>query len=347
MRDEVPNVSKEASRKIAQLYDNKLRINAHHGKRWPEIFWSTHHFSSHSALLQLGTHPQDASANTSFFPVRYTLQLKPYSIQNHFHRKILPGFTTYTRTAYIISETYSSESRMSATNEASSKRSREEDAEGYSSGEESSEGEGTAAPDAAGSRHEGAKTGTLEKLKRDKRLAMNRESARARRSRKKMRMETLEHRAEELNQRHHALVLENQGLKARVAQLETELSGSRPLGGGGGAASMLQQQALMAARMGGASSLGLPFGLAGAGGMGTDPELQYLQMQMQMQMQMRSSNAGTSAAGGGGSTSERAARLAAMQDIQSQLQTNQYSALSGSAGGGQLSDIGRLNAVRS
>ena len=219
---------------------------------------------------------------------------------------------------------------MSETND---KRKRDRDTEDYSSGEESEEQGST--DGAAGA----SNLSDSDKLKREKRLAMNRESARARRRRKKLRLDSLEHRTEGLSQRQHALVLENQSLKARVVQLEAELARTRAMGGRGGSLSILQQQAMMASRMGG-SSAGLPFGVMGSG-MGEDSELQYLQRQMM------SGNAGA-AAGSAGLSSERAARIAAMQDLQSQIQ-NSYPASTSPGGlrGGQLSEIERVNMVRS
>lgn len=218
--------------------------------------------------------------------------------------------------------------------ETHDKRKREEDSGNYSSGEDS--GVQDSADGAAGA----SNLSPLEKLKREKRLAMNRESARARRRRKKLRLGSLEQRTEGLSQRQHALVLENQGLKARIVHLETELARARAMGGRGGGPSMLQQQAMMASRMGDASSARLPFGMMGPG-MGGDSELQYLQRQMM------SGNAG-GAGGGAGLGSERAARFAAMQDLQSQMQISYpASASPGGSRGGQLSDIKRLNMVRS
>lgn len=67
----------------------------------------------------------------------------------------------------------------------------------------------------------------LERLRREKRLAMNRESARARRKRKKFLMESLESRVEEMNQRNQRLTRANETLRNQVNHLEAELSVSR------------------------------------------------------------------------------------------------------------------------
>jgi len=66
----------------------------------------------------------------------------------------------------------------------------------------------------------------LERFKREKRLAMNRECARARRSRKKLRMQTLEHRAQELTNANTRVEQANLALMAKVRQLEAELEWS-------------------------------------------------------------------------------------------------------------------------
>ena len=67
----------------------------------------------------------------------------------------------------------------------------------------------------------------LERLKREKRLAMNRECARARRRRKKLRMEMLENRVQELTQKNSKIQDANDALRARVTQLEAELGAAR------------------------------------------------------------------------------------------------------------------------
>ena len=211
----------------------------------------------------------------------------------------------------------------------------------------------------------GVDSARLEQLKREKRLAMNRESARARRRRKKIRLETLEQQAEDLNQRHHSLMLSNQQLKTRVAQLEGELATfsstraaagvgvggidrSNLLGGGsfGGqdVASLAatanlglsveqrarHQQAALARRGGGSNVL------AGLGMAGIDPDMQYLQMQQQL----LSASRGTAAdeAPGTAGNSSAAARLMALEDLQ---RRSQLAALRGS-----LSDVDRFNQVR-
>jgi bZIP transcription factor len=67
----------------------------------------------------------------------------------------------------------------------------------------------------------------LERLKREKRLAMNRDCARARRRRKKHRMELLECRVQELTRQSVKMQEANNALKARAAQLEVELGIAR------------------------------------------------------------------------------------------------------------------------
>lgn len=64
----------------------------------------------------------------------------------------------------------------------------------------------------------------LERLKREKRLAMNRECARVRRRRKKVRMELLEGRVQELTATNGRVQEENDALVARAAALEIELN---------------------------------------------------------------------------------------------------------------------------
>lgn len=249
----------------------------------------------------------------------------------------------------------------------SAKRSREE----ASSGDESSDEEEQLGPEVAAAIASGVDGARLEQLKREKRLAMNRESARARRRRKKIRLETLEQQAEDLSQRHHTMVLTNQQLKTRVAQLETELATfganravmgvgsvdpSSILGGGGlGAGVGLgggsgQDVASLAAT----ANLGLSVdqrafqqqasmarrgggagALGGLGMTGMDPEMQYLQMQQQF----LSSSGGADSATAGGSGSSAAARLMALEDMQ---RRNQLAALRGAG----ISEIDLLNQVR-
>jgi len=64
----------------------------------------------------------------------------------------------------------------------------------------------------------------LERLRREKRLAMNRESARARRKKKKFMFESLKARLDEVNTRNQTLRLSNGSLRAQVAELQSELS---------------------------------------------------------------------------------------------------------------------------
>lgn len=101
----------------------------------------------------------------------------------------------------------------------------------------------------------------LERLKREKRLAMNRECARARRRRKKLRMELLENRVQELTQKNSRMQDANDALRNRVAQLEAELgvaksgmglSLSNPDGAGMGGG---PPSSLLGARMGGMGGL--------------------------------------------------------------------------------------------
>lgn len=63
----------------------------------------------------------------------------------------------------------------------------------------------------------------LAKMRKEKRLAMNRESARVRRKRKKVLLQTLEERVEGLKERNQVLENANDQLNARVAKLEEEL----------------------------------------------------------------------------------------------------------------------------
>ena len=60
-------------------------------------------------------------------------------------------------------------------------------------------------------------------LRREKRLAMNRATARERRRRKKERMELLEQRVQDLTQKNSIIQESNEVLRARVAQLEAQL----------------------------------------------------------------------------------------------------------------------------
>ena len=67
----------------------------------------------------------------------------------------------------------------------------------------------------------------LAKLRREKRLAMNRESARLRRSRKKVLLKTLEERVDELTRENQNYKVTNDILNARVQTLERDLAGAR------------------------------------------------------------------------------------------------------------------------
>lgn len=144
---------------------------------------------------------------------------------------------------------------------------------------------------------------TLDQLKREKRLAMNRESARARRRRKKIRLETLEQQAEDLSQKHHSLVMTNESLKSRVVNLENELATA---GGSGRAAaavglggSMDASSILGGGGLGRAAG-GLGQGAAGLGG--TSFAADHRQ-------------AAAAAAGLGGSFADQRASLAAMAGL--------------------------------
>ena len=77
----------------------------------------------------------------------------------------------------------------------------------------------------------------LSKMKRERRLAMNRTSARARRKRKKVLLDTLANQVTELTKQHQALELTNGTLRARVQQLEASLTQSQAT-----IATLLQQQ---------------------------------------------------------------------------------------------------------
>ncbi|CAB9502797.1 expressed unknown protein [Seminavis robusta] len=75
--------------------------------------------------------------------------------------------------------------------------------------------------------NEASRYDRLEQLKREKRLAMNRECARVRRRRKKVRMEHLESKVQDLTQANGRLQEENEAMLARVAQLEMEVNRAR------------------------------------------------------------------------------------------------------------------------
>jgi hypothetical protein len=77
---------------------------------------------------------------------------------------------------------------------------------------------------------EGSKVGSgeprdeLSRLRREKRLAMNRESARARRKRKKVLLETLEQQVSDLTKQNQRYRITNETLTLQVAQLENDLA---------------------------------------------------------------------------------------------------------------------------
>ena len=118
----------------------------------------------------------------------------------------------------------------------------------------------------------------LEKLKRQKRLAMNRECARNRRRRKKLRMELLDKQVQDLTNRNTLLDHENRLLGARVQQLELELNRAKSwhtlrLGGGGGGA----------ADMAGLSAMNLN-GMAGGNMMNSMGMMTGMNMNMNLNM---------------------------------------------------------------
>ena len=67
----------------------------------------------------------------------------------------------------------------------------------------------------------------LSKLRREKRLAMNRASARARRKRKKVLLDSLANQVTELTKRNQAIQLANETLRSKVDQLESALAQSQ------------------------------------------------------------------------------------------------------------------------
>ena len=67
----------------------------------------------------------------------------------------------------------------------------------------------------------------LARMRREKRLAMNRESARVRRKRKKVMMETLQQQVADLTSRNQRYRMANEALTAQVHKLETELAFAR------------------------------------------------------------------------------------------------------------------------
>jgi bZIP transcription factor len=226
------------------------------------------------------------------------------------------------------------------------------------------------------------KSERIELLKRKKRLALNRESARARRKRKKIRLETLEQRAEELSQRHHNLELTNQGLKTRIARLEAELAattgGRAELGIGraalgGGTAEVLSapggNNSAVSTGIFGSPSVNraaLPLGrqlmTTGDGaatanfafsqssrGMGngmSDHEMQYLQLQ-QLMMAHRASGPRSSIRGG--SDPFAAARFMALQDRRVPMAGTNLSSLramgASGMGGGHVNVVSDLQVI--
>lgn len=75
----------------------------------------------------------------------------------------------------------------------------------------------------------GGSLSDLARLRREKRLAMNRASARERRRRKKVLIETLEDQVQELTKRNKSLQSTNTNLRTRVEQLENDLAQTRAL----------------------------------------------------------------------------------------------------------------------
>ena len=127
----------------------------------------------------------------------------------------------------------------------------------------------------------------LERLKREKRLAMNRECARARRRRKKLRMEILEQKVTELTHTNNHIQVANDALQARVMQLEAELSLAR------------SNKATLSLIPKNAGSLGFPSSFLGAGsgtrmaGSGLSADSQAL-IAEKLNLQRRSALAGLS-----------------------------------------------------
>ena len=165
---------------------------------------------------------------------------------------------------------------------------------------------------------EGGRYDKLERLKREKRLAMNRECARARRRRKKLRMELLETRVQDLTTRNSQVQEANDALRTRVAQLEGELNMAKStiamLGSGGGGVGSdasqsflnekfnLQRRAALLGGGGGPTAAAAAYGLGGfpgAGGQDPAAALRYMQL-MQAKSGMAAYphyGAGTGAAG--------------------------------------------------
>lgn len=155
------------------------------------------------------------------------------------------------------------------------------------------------------SRGSGVVTDALSRLRRQKRLAMNRESARARRKRKKALIETLEEHVNELTKRNQRYQMATESLTAKVNKLESDLAISRStiqlltsqgrpdqqqlvmpslqsadlgLGPGGNAEirRLIQAQAMQQSQMGGGAA-----GFGGPSGFMDDPRLRRQALDMQ------------------------------------------------------------------
>jgi hypothetical protein len=126
----------------------------------------------------------------------------------------------------------------------------------------------------------------LARLRREKRLAMNRESARARRKKKKVLIESLETEVAELTKSNQTLQLSNDTLAEKVRLLETELAVAQSV-----AARLAASSRLLAS---GSASSGLP-SLGIASSLRQGPELQQrllLQNQMAQGVSAPSSSMG-------------------------------------------------------
>lgn len=179
----------------------------------------------------------------------------------------------------------------------------------------------------------------LERLKREKRLAMNRECARARRRRKKLRMELLDARVQELNQKNTRIQDENSALRARVMQLEAELGAAKSTAG-------LDASSFMGGMGGNMNSMGSP-GLS-AGGYTPDTMSSQALIAEKLSLQRRTALAGfggsagapTSSLGGfmgsmgAGGMSDQASALRYMQLMQAK------SAMGGAGDQGKASFMG-------
>jgi bZIP transcription factor len=140
----------------------------------------------------------------------------------------------------------------------------------------------------------------LERLKREKRLAQNRDCARARRRRKKVRMEMLENRVQALTQQNSTLQGDNEALLLRVAHLEGELRRATTMGVGGMVPNA--NTFLNASKFGGA-----PFGF--------DPEAAA---QLQLQRRAAMVGLGGAATGLGGMTADPSSQMFYLQLMQQQ-----------------------------